>query len=630
MGLEQRSTAEQAAYFKSALDCLPEIVWYKDTHNRVLWGNHAALISTGVSLEQVSGLSMEELSPRESQRYLATDRRVIETGRPVLGIEQSLREITGRRLPVRTDKYPHFDEHGQVVGIIAVSRDASMESKAEHALQMTQRRYRRLSDDSPVGVCQTDAFGNAVFVDERWCEISGLSAHESLGLGWLVAVAPGDQDVLRSDWLRVVSTGQESFRARFTVRSPVGRLQPVALQAVAARSGGEAPTGYVLTLAVIPWDEAAEDALREQRELFDTIASVAPVGIFRLDRDGGCTYVNDCGLQIMGLRWEQAIGVGWMQSVHPEDRQKLSDAVARAAESKRPVRVEYRSVSPDREQRWVIGRSVPQLDEEGEVIGHIGTAADITSRVEAQQEVQELNARLEQRVAERTTELRAANEELQAFCYCVSPDLRTPLRTLDGFSYAMIEDYSAALGEEGVARLGRIRAASQRMGRLIDDLLTMSRLNRGEIKRRRVDLSDLATHLLEEFRSGDGERVIEARVAGGLEARCDPTLIRVVLQNLFENAWKFTSKNDGATIEFGSCSVAGEERQVFFVRDDGVGFDMEFVDKLFAPFERLHDADQFEGSGIGLATVERIIKRHGGRIWAESEVGRGTTMYFSL
>jgi light-regulated signal transduction histidine kinase (bacteriophytochrome) len=235
---------------------------------------------------------------------------------------------------------------------------------------------------------------------------------------------------------------------------------------------------------------------------------------------------------------------------------------------------------------------------------------------------------LEARVAERTAELTAVNHELEAFAYSVSHDLRAPLRSVDGFSQALLEDCADQLDAQGQDYLQRIRGASQRMGQLIDDLLHLSRLTRSEMHWERVDLSALAESIAAGLQASQVERQVTVDIAPGIVTRGDASLLQVVLENLIGNAWKFTAKQAQARIEFGA--MQSDNEQVFWVRDDGVGFDMAYAEKLFGAFQRLHSVAEFEGSGIGLATVQRIVHRHGGRIWAEGEPGLGATFSFAL
>jgi light-regulated signal transduction histidine kinase (bacteriophytochrome) len=235
---------------------------------------------------------------------------------------------------------------------------------------------------------------------------------------------------------------------------------------------------------------------------------------------------------------------------------------------------------------------------------------------------------LEQNVQERTAQLAASNKELEAFSYSVSHDLRAPLRGIDGFSLALLEDYADRLDEVGKNYLQRIRAATQRMGLLIDDLLNLSRMTRAEIRKEVVNLSALAHSVAEVLQEAQPERHIEFRIEDRLEARVDPNLMRVVLENLLGNACKFTSKRTSACIEFGKAHCNGSS--AYFVRDNGAGFNPAHANRLFGAFQRLHGTSEFPGTGIGLATVQRIIHRHDGKIWAEGAVEKGAVFYFTL
>lgn len=268
------------------------------------------------------------------------------------------------------------------------------------------------------------------------------------------------------------------------------------------------------------------------------------------------------------------------------------------------------------------------LDSQGKRIGIMGVSRDITERKKAEEEIRKLNEELEQRVLQSTAELEAANEELESFAYSVSHDLRAPLRSIDGFSDILLEEYADRLDDQGKDRLGRVRSSAQRMAHLIDDLLELSRVSRSKIRLRIVDLTAMAKEVAAQLKEIDPKRKVDVTIHDGLVTLGDSNLLKAVLENLLGNAWKFTGSRDRAKIEFGITRVTGGE--AYFVRDNGAGFDMTYANKLFAPFQRLHSEEEFKGTGIGLASVKRIIQRHGGRVWAEGEEGRGSTFYFTL
>jgi PAS domain S-box-containing protein len=393
-------------------------------------------------------------------------------------------------------------------------------------------------------------------------------------------------------------------------------------------------------LSILEDQKRVEEALRDSQSLYHSFIEQLPNAVFRKDREGRYVLVNPEFCRLKDMKKEDFIGKTPMEvaasaakaqgvegpaTKYAHDGEDAHEQILKSGETFE-AEEEYLGTVGDILQMYVV--RMPVFDSHQTIIGTQGIMFDVSERKRAEEKIQKLNAELEQRVFERTAQLEAANKELEAFSYSVSHDLRAPLRSIDGFSQALLEDYHDKLDKNGKSHLLRVRNAAQRMGQLIDDVLDLSRIHRAEMSRVSVDLSSLANEVMEELRHAQPRNHVNVSIEPGMSAVGDPQLIRLFLQNLLENAWKFTSKHDQARIEVGSSETDG--KKVFFVKDDGAGFDMAHADMLFAPFQRLHAQTEFPGTGIGLASVQRIIHRHGGRIWAESEVEKGATFFFTL
>lgn len=324
---------------------------------------------------------------------------------------------------------------------------------------------------------------------------------------------------------------------------------------------------------------------------------------------------------------EQEIGNGWTEGLHPEDFQHYLDTYINAFDARQNFRLEYRLRRFDGQYCWMLDTGIPRFTPEGEFLGYIGSCIDITERKQAEAEIRELTESLEQRVKERTAQLELANQELESFSYSVSHDLRAPLRHISGF-VDLLQKRAANLDEKSLHYLKNIANSSKFAGKLIDDLLAFSRMGRAEMCYTSINMEQLVQEVRRDIELETKGRVISWHVEELPDVNGDASLLRLVVGNLLENAVKYTQTRSRAEIEIGSTS--NEQEVVFFVRDNGVGFDMRYVHKLFCVFQRLHTAEQFEGTGIGLANVRRIIHRHGGRTWAKGEVDGGATFYFSI
>ena len=368
-----------------------------------------------------------------------------------------------------------------------------------------------------------------------------------------------------------------------------------------------------------------EEALRKSAADFRFIAERASDTISRRGMDGAYTYLSPRCEDLIGYTPEEMLGKSPLDFCHPDDKAAVLDLQRQSSEQTSVVSSEYRFRRKDGDYVWLEVTGYALRDPRtGLPVEIMAASRDVTKRKQREQEI----ARLNQALREKAVALEAVNAELEAFSYSVSHDLRAPLRGIDGFSSALLDDYRDALDETGKDFLNRIRAATQRMGSMIDSLLSLSRLTRKEINRSTVDLSSLAHEVASELESCEPARTVHWNLARGVSDSADALLMRNVFQNLLGNAWKYTRNRSDAVIEFGALDGSGQ--RTYFVRDNGAGFDARYAAKLFGAFQRLHGQDEFEGIGIGLATVKRIIQRMGGRVWAEGCVGEGATFYFTL
>jgi len=375
----------------------------------------------------------------------------------------------------------------------------------------------------------------------------------------------------------------------------------------------------------------AQEQMKESKERYRLFSSLTSDYVNFCSRKGDDTYrvrwLGGAFEAITGYLEQSLFEWGcWMPLVHPDDQERLSTALLYMTPGNTSTS-EYRIFAKDGSIHWIRQTSRCETGDTPDELFLFSACQDITEQKQAEEAIRKLNEELDQRVVERTAQMETAIKEHESFSYSVSHDLRAPLRHINSYSAIVTEEFGDRIPPEAHRYLDRIAAASKRLGQLIDDLLELSRVSRVELNTATVHLSTLAAMTVASLRETEPRREVEWIIADSLKARGDATLLRQLLQNLLGNAWKYTAKEPNARIEFGKTVIDGQD--VFFVRDNGVGFDMTFKDKLFGHFQRLHGSE-FEGTGIGLATVKRIVERHGGRVWAEGHTGKGATFYFTL
>jgi PAS domain S-box-containing protein len=501
-----------------------------------------------------------------------------------------------------------------------------------YSRSVADRTYRLVVEAMSEGAATISPQGVILDANPRLGLMTGHSAAGLVGTAVLDLI-PGPH---RAEFTRLLDVrASDNARGEMQLARLDGTSVPVSLAVSGFDLDGMLLRHLVLTdlsaqRAAEAQTAVAHQALSVSEERLRALFDNAPIGIEELTPSGELLRANPRFCEITGYTADELRSLRIEDITHPDDLDADLDNMHRLSSGEiDSFSMEKRNVRKDGGVVWVEANRAVVRDPKGNPVLFVGAVRDITAQRDAEAEVRRLNADLETRVERRTADLERANRNLEAFSYSVSHDLRAPLRALSGYSEALLVEYSDSLGDTGRGYAGRIQAASERMATLIDDLLQLARVSRSQMRLGLVDLSAEVAAVVGEFRSADPGRQIRISVQDGVRATADRGLIRTVLQNLVENAWKFTARQENPTIEFGSMP-ADDAEICCFVRDNGAGFDPAHAPKLFKPFERLHTDTDFAGTGIGLASVQRIIERHGGRIWAQGEVGVGATFYFTL
>ncbi len=498
--------------------------------------------------------------------------------------------------------------------IISITHDITERIQAEKALRESEEKFRNLFNNAKIGMFRTRLDGSEmVEFNQKYLQILNYTAEE---LKFVPSASLWADPREREEMIKLLKTKGHATDFECNMLNKQGEIKKCVMSMHLYPE-----TGMIEgSIQDITERKMAEEARRESEERYRAVISNAPLIAFIIDPQGVFTLSEGKALKNLGLQPGQVVG----QSAF--DIYRNYPAIIAAIKNSL-------SGQPTRNETEVEGTVFdviysPIFNAEGTVVKVIGVANDITIRKQAEKKILHLNVELEKRVRERTEQLQNANKEMEAFNYSVSHDLRAPLRGIDGWSQALLEDYQDQLDEQAQEYIHRVRAETQRMGHLIDDMLQLSRLTRVEMTKKQVNLSAIAQAIAERLKQHEPQRQIHFNIQTDLCAECDSHLMEAALANLLENAFKFTSKCAAAQITLGQTEVEGE--RAFFIRDNGAGFDMNYAQKLFGAFQRMHKESEFPGTGIGLATVQRIIHRHGGRIWAESKIGLGTTFYFTL
>lgn len=559
----------------------------------------------------------------------------------------------------------YVNQESGVVEVRGVSRDINRRKQAREALERSEAFLSKSQEISHVGSWELNPVTRELTWTDEVYRIFGLAPQEidATYEKFYEMVPLDERQAVEAVYLRSIEEQLDSFEIEHrVVQQSSGEVRHVFEKAINIKN----ETGRVIrtlgTIQDITQIKQAADLLEQEKMFSDAIISSVPGLLYLYDADGHLLRWNKRHEELTGYSAEDLDHfyiLDWYRD-EPEDIERITQGVQRAL-VEGYASAEGNLICKNGEKRLFDFTAV-RLDLNGKVY-FTGIGIEITERRRAEQEVQAaqielrklladteqsrqallslvedlkisedkimtLNTGLEQRVAERTSQLTAANRELEAFSYSVSHDLRAPLRAVNGFTQALLEDYGGQLDEQAQQYISRILESSLKMGKLIDDLLNLSRITRADFNLQQIDLSAMARQIAAELGEKFPERQVEYIIDEDLLVSGDGNLLEIAMRNLIHNAHKFTEKSEQARIEIGQVNEAG--RTVYFVRDNGAGFDMEYAGKLFTPFQRLHNPDDFAGTGIGLSIVQRIIARHGGKIWPDAAVGRGATFYFTI
>ena len=610
---------------EAILASVPDIIMEMDNNKIYKWANSAGIEFFG---EDVIGKGANFFFEGKQEIYKIVQ-PLFQGSENTIYVESWQRRRDGEKRLLAWWCRVLKDAEGNVTGALSTARDITDQKLVEDALRTNEERLQNAQAIAHVGNWEIDLQTQTIW--------GSLEAKRIYGLEPVAGFIPLEiiQKCVLAEYrtkmdaaLQLLLIRQKDYNEEFQIqRVNDGEIRFVHSIAKLMIATNGKPEKIIGVIQDITERKRIEETLRESEEKFRTFAEQSPNMIF-INKKGKIVYANIKCEEIMGYTKEEFYSpeFNFLTTVAPEYVELLKEYFRRHLRSEEIAAYEYALLTKNGKRiEVIITTKLIPYEREQAILGII---TDITERKQAEEKIKQLNAELEQRVKDRTTQLEVANKELESFAYAVSHDLRAPLRGIDGWSLALKEDFHEQLNDQARQDLDRIRTETQRMGQLIDDLLKLSVVTRTEMEMTSADLTALAHSIIVRMQKENADRKIDFIVQPGLSARGDINLLEIMLTNLFENACKFTRPRAQARIEFDKTDIDG--KPVFFIRDNGVGFDMRYAQNLFGAFQRMHKLSEFPGTGIGLATVQRIIHRHNGRVWADAHLDGGAAFYFTL
>jgi PAS domain S-box-containing protein len=630
----EQALGNERNLLRTLIDALPDCVYTKDREGRFVVANQASMRLLGVGHEEeIRGKMPTDLGSGEmAGRYMENDQQVLNSGAPLLDHEEVFVMPNGEARTFFTAKVPLRDPSGEVIGLVGISRDITDQKRAEQALRKSEAGLRLAQRIGRIGSWEVDLRKSTTEWSEETYRIFGCrpGLFHPTTEGFFALVHPEDRELVRRARLEGLEHHKQ-FSVDYRIVGDDGSERFVAQQARIIRDETGAPIQLIGTVQEITERKLAEAALRESEERFRILFEHSPEAIFILDPQGGdgklpIVDCNEVACRRHGYTRKELIGQSFsLLDEALEDPEKIEQFVRRVRQS-RVIQAETSRRRKDGSRFYFESWTSLITTRNRDLMLDMGR--DISERKKAEAAVHRVNEELEARVLERTRQLEQANRELEAFSYSISHDLRAPVRAITGFSQIIAAEYGHQFEGELARLFNLISKSGQRMGELIDDLLSFSRLNALELRRAPVNMTALVRSVAAELRSHQTNGHARVQVADLPPASGDESMLRQVITNLLANALKFSRNAAEPTVAVDARHH--QNRIVYIVRDNGVGFDMKYASKLFKVFQRLHKPEQFEGTGVGLAIVQRVVHRHGGQVWAESKPGEGATFCFSL
>lgn len=614
---EARRVLQQQAQL---IDLSPAATIVRDMDGTIRFWSEAAVRLYGWTRQEALGRPTHELLQTQFPEPLP---QIVEHARQygVWGGELKQKTKLGEVMAVQSWWLVRFAPDGSAVELLESNLDITARKQTENALKQSEQRYRSFVEASAQVIWRTNERGEVDLPIPSWNEFTGQNESQASGFGWMQVIHPDDRPRVVAAW-QAASAARSLYQVEYRLKRHDSQWRHILARGVPVLEGGQVRE-YIGTCIDVTEQKQAEAAVRKQARLID----LAPAATLVRGLDGRITFWSEGAEKLYGWSRQEALGRvshELLRTAFLGSTEELLDVIKQNGSWSGEL------VHETKDGRRVIVNShwLAQTNAAGELCEVLESNMDITERKKNEEELRQLKDELEVRVKQRTAELAVANKELEAFAYSVSHDLRAPLRHITSYISMLEKGAGPTMDDSNRRYLRIVTDASKRMGHLIDELLGLSRLGRVKMEPTRVDLRRVAEEVIQEMGPSVADRAIEWRIGELPSVQGDSNLLHSALTNLIGNAVKYTRDRNPAVIELGRTRAS--EEVICFVRDNGAGFDMKFQDKLFGVFQRLHSSEEFEGNGVGLATVRRVIQRHGGRTWAEGEPGKGATFYFSL